>query len=421
MNSYRSLIIDRKQFLYAWTVIFPIVPVYFDFIGGISFRNILILLATFWVLMNGILPRLDMKTSGLFMYGVFSLLLNLFHGILVTGVFEILFFLVITFGFYQVADEKWVNKLIDGIIAISFIICILGLIESFTGVNVFLFLNNSGTVLLMGTKRFSLTRVMGFTTMTTNYGMYMFLVESLVLYRLVNTDGRKCKYIVAYIVIFLNVVLTLSRGPILALILTQVILLFKVYGGRVVIAFLFALPPIALILMVFSQGASVLMNFIYMFLAIFDERFASQISTAFGSNVGGVGNRFELYGWVWEKLKPNYWLGSPDEFYYRTKMANGYWLEKESIEVHYLYILFKKGIIGLVGEIIFFFRMIYLSFVTRANKLFNKKDNISFSYVCCVTFLFYYITLFTVTQQEDKILFLIMCSLMITIRRIGCE
>ena len=67
--------------------------------------------------------------------------------------------------------------------------------------------------------------------------------------------------------------------------------------------------PILFIVTLFipALGKTIKYGFL-MIAALFDSKVASSISSAFGNdNLMGVGNRFDLYGWVSEKMA-GHWL-----------------------------------------------------------------------------------------------------------------
>ena len=111
----------------------------------------------------------------------------------------------------------------------------------------------------------------------------------------------------------------------------------------------------------------------------------------------GVGNRFDLYGWVSEKMA-GHWLfghGLYADFSYSFTQSNGFysWIQtKDSIEVEYLNTLYQFGIFGMMTEVLSFLSVLGLNIKKYSSKLFFEKK-ISFNKIAFVTLIMYFIYL----------------------------
>lgn len=413
MKEY-SLLISKEKIFYFFLTFIVVTPTYIDGPGGVAvFNYILIagLVYAFW----GMKIQKTINMSFYFIYALLFCFINIYHGRYTAALWDTMFILVVVIALnsYVRSKDQFLHC-IDMLIYPALPLSVLGIIEYFSRINVFQLMNNSGVQINISEARFSMTRIMGFTGMTINYGMYLFFISGLIVYRLshMGKTNKSLVFWVTYILVAINIFMTMSRTCILAFLGTQIIFLPIAFGVKFLFTamLLSGIGLIGIIIMEVSKlGGGLLTsisNLIYMILAVFNSKFASNISSTFGGNLGGVGNRFDLYSWVWERVSDSLWLGQTKSFFYRSLMDNGYWLEKWSIEVHFLAVLYNCGIVGLVMEVFLFLRSIFISLKSRC-RIWEYKLSFGFV-VMCMTILCI-ISMFMVSLQEEKrILMIIM-------------
>ena len=249
-------------------------------------------------------------------------------------------------------------------------------------------------------------------------GVYVMFMMSICMYmwQFVNKKTEKFFIITIYSLLCINLLLTLSRSIIICTIASQFLILYMM-GARKLFKMIFKtiifIIPILFIVTLFipALGKTIKYGFL-MIAALFDSKVASSISSAFGNdNLMGVGNRFDLYGWVSEKMA-GHWLfghGLYADFSYSFTQSNGFysWIQtKDSIEVEYLNTLYQFGIFGMMTEVLSFLSVLGLNIKKYSSKLFFEKK-ISFNKIAFVTLIFYYLQLFAVNQSSDKYVFYI--------------
>ena len=118
-----------------------------------------------------------------------------------------------------------------------------------------------------------------------------------------------------------------------------------------------------------------------------------------------TGQRIILYEWVRNSMGNNWLLGNGmnAKFNYEYKNTDGIYIwksYKQSIEVQYLNLLYHGGIVTLICEC-----FLYLgSIIESAKNALRKTEwekHISFSMVCLVTFLAYFIAFFSISKSSE--------------------
>lgn len=150
-----------------------------------------------------------------------------------------------------------------------------------------------------------------------------------------------------------------------------------------------------------------LQNISYMLLAIFDENYASLLGNIDGT---GIGDRADLFDWVWSSVKDYKWLGmgGTAEFSYSYQAYSGiysYTQTKTSIENQYLNLLYHYGILGLFSMV-----WVYIQLFVQAIKQAIKgtgswEQKISFSKLSAIIFFTYLVSFWAVHQIDEKRIF----------------
>lgn len=414
--------ISRIDIIIFFCLFYPILPVYAK-IASINLRNLLCLIfvavSLFYIGRNVSLPSKNIWTSVCFLIWIIGRSIqDISSGFFLEGFYFLLLTIVSFICLYNLIKNH--NDFLIALKTIligASLVSILGIFEEITRVNVFLFLNTDYE-LIYNPLRFGLLRILGFSQHTIAHGVYVMFMMSICMYmwQFVNKKTEKFFIITIYSLLCINLLLTLSRSIIICTIASQFLILYMM-GARKLFKMIFKtiifIIPILFIVTLFipALGKTIKYGFL-MIAALFDSKVASSISSAFGNdNLMGVGNRFDLYGWVSEKMA-GHWLfghGLYADFSYSFTQSNGFysWIQtKDSIEVEYLNTLYQFGIFGMMTEVLSFLSVLGLNIKKYSSKLFFEKK-ISFNKIAFVTLIFYYLQLFAVNQSSDKYVFYI--------------
>lgn len=351
--------------------LYTTLPHYFQ-IAGIEGSNILVVLfGIYWLVKKWkSMKRKRANKDDRWLYFLFSmfiiirLIVYVSHGEFSRAV--VFFFSFVVLGkiiISYIDSEKKFYQIIDTLIYISLVVTIIGIIEAITRFNLFSLLNNTGIPLNYNKPRFGVTRILGFTQQTINYCLYCSIVACLVSYRLGNKLSLKQKRIfrITFVLLCINIALTLSRSIIICFVFSQLLMLYK-GGFKKLLKYMFLLMIVFLLgstlLSIIANTQNLAVQFLYMLLAVFDDSYALKLANNWGSeDKSGVGHRITLYYWVWESVKNKllFGFGERSGFEYRFNATNGIyqWSQlKTSIEVNHLWLLYHYGIIDTCIEII---------------------------------------------------------------------
>lgn len=425
---YNRCKIDAKQITYILIFLLPIMPWYFEIFGlnGINFFcafYIFIIVCFF----TKKVYKPAINQNKLILFAVITWFFTksitfLSYGNLV----EIIFFFIRTVALYFVfslviRDKDSFLNVIKWILIASFFVCISGLIEEATRFNIFSILKYPGYRLNYNPLRFGILRILGFAEHTIVYGIYLMFCMSLCVYYVQYiTQNKKIFYMILYILLWINMFLTLSRSSIIAASILQIIIFYFKWGKKFIIR-MFKITILAIILIIIasitiSKVSEMLNNIYYMVIAVLNSDYNRRIISSFGGdNLNAKGDRINLYKWVIEKMPGGWTFGHGKDalFIYSYPMTNGVWtwtVNKQNIEVQYLDIMYRYGIIGLISEILVYIAVLLKS-VTNKYAYWEKKLN--FNKVAFFTLLIYYLELFAVNQTSDRSIFYIFSFLVI--------
>lgn len=404
---------------------YPVIPAYFKVLG-FSSPNLCYLL----LILAAIVFKqrvLKVKLNFLNLVIAFWLLINLFlyfyHGYYFGALWA---FLLVAAGIVVSGTVKTKDlffKILINLCNITGVICILGLFESFTGFNIWSYLNNSGANISINPPRFGITRIVSFTYQTISYSVYLTIIACVVFYLLSCKNNLDKKTVlrlkIDYLLIIINIVLTLSRSGILLFVFTQFLLLIKTGGKhflktviRIVIVFLLF---IFFVSVAFPSLYHFLQNFYYMILAVFDDRYTSLIASEFGKdNLNVTGTRLIIYKWVWQKVNGKYVLGvgynTPFSYFYDAGNIYHTVIEKTAIEVEYLLTFYESGFLGLIAEICVFISLL-VSSVSNKFQSSSCEGKIGFNYLFFVIVLGLVLVYFSVNQSSEQYIFYLLISM----------
>lgn len=275
-----------------------------------------------------------------------------------------------------IRDEFRFDYFIDCFIIMLAVYDIMGIIETVTGFNIYDVIsgNSSGSSI-----RFGLTRFCGAGLVSSNNANFLLLASIMVLYRILHCDdGRKRKrYIAIYALNAIALCCTLTRAPIMLFFALQVVWLAKAgvfrFLNRYFLRVIVAVLVVAALITFVPQINTIVINFTAMFQALFNASTADSISSSFGSNAEGTGERLQLYGWVTQQIKGSeiFGKGPNTSFIQEWTTSYGARVTKKSLENHYLMVLYQFGAVGLVTFICHFLYMLFSVF--RSGRYISKQ------------------------------------------------
>lgn len=295
---------------------------------------------------------------------------------------------------YVVDSERKLNKFIDYILAITFICCFLGIFEAITSINPLQLLAESGSSFFLD-YRMGIRRIAVQFAQPIIYGLFLLLVSPIAIYRITCSRNirviQRTKFI--YFFMCVNVVLTMSRAPIFAFILLQLILWYQIYRSKFVLRVIGGLIVGGLFFLIARLlGLNIwdwLNRFLSMFLAVLGVAESNDVYS-------GVANRFEIFNWVSEVVGNDIWFGKGVDAIFRYQVHE--WQIKESIENEYLNTFFHLGIIGMVFEITAFLTNAVHFY--RRGKKFETQDRMNFSKSIAITLICYYVVIATCGESS---------------------
>lgn len=308
--------------------------------------------------------------------------------------------------------EKHFLSVIDFIIAIFAIYSILGIIESIFHWNFFDVLTGTQVEYIGANEiRFGLARNRGAYGVSINNGMILCLEACLTLYRMASSKNITVAYKVAYALIVLDAFLTLSRAVWLYLAFINIAVYLSMSLNKKVslISKMFIVGLLILVLL-----SMFLPTALTSVLDIADKMIGSILET-FGltaeeNEVGDLGNRLDLWAWVWLSVRDSLLWGKGFLTQFSYNLGN--W-NKESIEITWLYVLFRTGFIGLCGYLVFQIGCVY-SAIKNITK--NMKINLSekFSFYFLIGTIGYFFAQFSASSDSDLVFYYILLALLIS-------
>lgn len=434
MKYHFKLRLNKINYISIFLCLFPILPYYFKFFS--LEMTTLVALALFicycvllciknkpLVLCN----KFDTVDFAIIAWALIRCLQYLFDGQFIGAVN--VFSRSILAGFVMIrvinSKEKFLRA-IDIVIYTGGVLAVFGIIESFTHFNVFSLLNNTNAILNYNAVRFGLLRILSFSSHTIVYCVYIMFIINLAFYRITVESRENLKRTILqiiYILLFINAILTLSRSAILFLLLSQIMVMymcgFKKFLKKMLLIGLIMAIVIAWGLAVGGVLATFIKNVVAMLLAVFNSDLTEVIAGSYGAdNISAVGNRIDLYGWVWEDVKDTLFMGKGGSAKFSHMMTvyssnYVYRFQKTSIEVQYLNILFHFGLIGLVSEVFANIALLVKSFSCRRLKQ-KWEPKIGFGTLSFIVLLCYFLQMFAVNQSSDVTIFYLFCMLLLT-------
>lgn len=408
--------------------IFPILPYWFK-IASVNVAYVICLIDCVLVfLLSG--TKIPLYSNMAMTFIAQGIIIRIVQLLLAGNVKTLVFYFVTTVALliamlHVVNNRNRFIGIINTLVYASGFVSFWGLVEEVTHFNIFSLLNTRGAILNYNSLRFGLLRIISFSSHAIAYCLYLTMMLCLIFYSFQFCQSRKERIVkrMIYLMALANAILTLSRSSLLVLIASQLILLYFASGlKKFIITAIKFIAVAGIVIAVLSVMNSKVLNavqmFFYMFLAVFNDSYSDSISAAFGNdNLRGIGNRLDLYSWVWQELNGYrvFGKGYGAEFSHRfTFMSGIYTVEdvKTSIEVQYLSTLYYFGIFGMISQLIAYLGTILLCLKDKLAKAY-WEENVSFSFVAIVALIACYLEFFAVSQGTDRELYVLIVNLLI--------
>lgn len=282
------------------------------------------------------------------------------------------------------SDDNF-NKLTDFILKIVTIYSVLCIIESLTKINLYDFIcNDKVTYAFANEIRFGIVRNRGLFSVSINNGAFLTMNLCLCCYRMI-TERLK-KYKIMYLLILIAAFLGISRVIWIYISISQIVIFLGLKSSKKVKLLLF----LGLLICAFwIIGLTFPSSFFGSFCRMIDEMIDTTLSGIFinsnsqvksESGLYGIGARFELWEWIFDATKDSLFWGNG--FYETFRHVYTVDTVKTSIEVTYLFRLFKTGIIGMSGLI-----MLQISSLISSIKNLKRCEKFGVNYFFIISFL----------------------------------
>lgn len=342
----------------------------------LTFSRMLIIFLFIIMLIKDRKKNLYFNDIGINIYIYLLVLVNIIHLSdafvdSVKDIFSLLFeqSLLIILIVWLLDDNKKVILALKSLVFASGIIGILGIIESFTGFNIFYLLTTTSREMLQSSyERLNLIRASGPFGHSVYFAVYCVSMLPFTLYFYENT-GRKIFFIIASI----NIISTLfsgSRGQILVLMIMIIYMLFK--KKKIVsikyIKKLIWIIPIFTIISIFIPN--ILLNITNIIKATLGSIGLGIEVNDFGENLNGVSSRLEqLSGLYWLYYNGGILFGFGSNCHTRglVRYLTEYgWSIRKTFDVGYIAMIYQYGLIGAIG---------YFYLLTSKLKIALKKSD----------------------------------------------
>ena len=375
----------------CFLIIAPQYVYLFKNINVVNFTSVIVLFFYLIFISKVCIRKIDIYCVCIWLfYCIYSIQCLFTASIMKFATFFILFILLPYILYSLIRSKTAFVTSIDLMIKAGFVLGIYGLIEELLKIN-FLHTFVSSDQFVFHEIRYGLLRIMGTFGHPIGYGLFHVFIVALILYRLSNIGGKKCFLQIAYVVCVLNVIFTVSRIPILSLLVLHLLLITKI-SKRKAISYI-VLGTICIFII------SILLNNFGLKIPFIDDLVQTVLIISDGgtnlSTTVGVGSRFELFFWVVSTMDGN-WLfghGVSSQFAYQVYE----WATKTSIENQYLNILYFNGAIGLFFMLISYIASLVLS---KKNKVLFDFERISFNDFSFFLLLIYYLANLGVQESD---------------------
>lgn len=405
-----------KSMIFFLLMLYPILPLNF-YIGPLSYANIC---SVFIVILYLIYKRGRINIGGLKYIRPYWIYLIVYASfafcageIMSSVAWLVSTFLVSIVIIDVVENENDFKKIIHGFLIASLIIGIMGIIESLSGQ----YLLQSARMEEWGAQnyyRYGFLRCTALFGHPINLGIFQAIAATFIFYLFLSktvTVKKKNLYIFIYVIDVLSMLLTVSRLPIVVFALCHIFLILKMGVKKTIRYLCVGLLVFLLSLFLMDTIGLDVFGMISDIIPAIKELLGIETEK---QSVVSFGNRMDLYAWVILAVGNNYLFGKGFNAEFAYKMTE--WFTKTSIEVQYLYIYFKCGLVGLSFLILSYCSTI-IFFWKRKNKKFKQEYKIGFGYVVTIIICSYCASLFGVNESDLIRMYCLIVSLGISYHR----
>lgn len=319
---------------------------------------------------------------------------------------------------HDVRGEDRLDRILDVLIWCSAINAAVSILEVLTGFNLPIALCNDGTMVYNPLYRYGILRVYGAFANPINNGIFAMMMSGVVLYRIYSgklSSGKRKLLWCIWAANIAVVILTSSRAAMLAAVGINLAILWMAgafrLNAKVLAIFVVALAAVVLLALIPNPLTEQINEMTLSVLQVVDDIFGTNFvdGAASQETVEGVGNRLELFDWVIEATGDDYVFGKGRAAKFEYVM-NEFGHTKKSIENQYLSEYFRYGLVGLCGKIFLFVSLLVSSF-WRMRKERKAGVKLGLNGVLFVVYLAYFLSLFSVAQNEEEKLFYLLVVL----------
>lgn len=413
----RSVKVD----LVAWTVGLYLMLPKFIRLGPLSVYTLVILaVCAFLCLWDKVrIPYYSLGNVGWDVRGVLILLAMVHHNeysaIILYITAPVLLYLLMM---HDIRGENRLNRILDVLIWCSAINALICFVEVLTGFNLPIALCNDGTMVYNPMYRYGILRVYGAFVNPINNGVFAMMMSAVALYRIYSgnlTGGKRKLFWCVWAANIAVVILTSSRAAMLSAAAVNLVILWMAgafrLNAKVLTLFVVALVAMVLLVLIPNPLSEQIQEMILSVLQVVDDLFGTNFvdGAASQETVEGVGNRLELFDWVIDATGSDYVFGKGRAAKFEYVM-NQFGHTKKSIENQYLSEYFRYGLVGLCGKVFLFVTLLVSSF-WRMWKERRAGVKLGMNSVLFVVYLAYFLSLFTVAQNEEEKLFYLLVVL----------
>lgn len=297
-------------------------------------------------------------------------------------------------------NEKQFEHYMSTIMVMSALYAFMCIVEGLTGFNVYnILLGRDISWTGANSTRYGLQRAMGISTVSINNGVMLNMLWLLAAYRVFLTKKKQLSAIIAYSVIGIAVIMNTSRAVISVAIVMQCIIILKGGIGKVAKRITIFIMCGAVVSYFFGEQIDPFIGSLSEAFGVLIDRFTSSEGGIHTSqSLGAEGDRLILWVWVYESVKDALILGkgfvSKFSYNFIARTATSSWAAtKESIEVYWLYLLYRTGLIGMGGFIVY-----QIGTLRNLARIYKNSREQFYLIVLLIT-ISYFILLFTVSAS----------------------
>ena len=413
------IIFKKKYALYYFFAVYPVLPDYFAIeLGGglplLKASRILILLLLISSLiynkgkvhlpikrirrMNMLIPLLMYFTGRILANAFYLLRLSESINTEFSIIFEQLILLIVILQFIDGREQ--VLGCINAVVCGSGVVACVSIISVFIGQNIFYYLDNvSRSMLMAATTRMGIVRAEAGFGHPVYYGVYCALVIPLSYYLYENK--KKNSYLVICILNIVALLLTESRGSIVALafmIVIAIVRMNKIRRQKIIKIIIVTIVIVGMAFILIPNVANQISDIFKSLFAIMNTNI--EIDDFGGNSSTGLDSRLIQFTGIYWTIMGNAVFGLGASCHARGvlryyKDTKG-WFETTTIDNGFVGYFVQEGILGTIG-----FLALIFGAIKSSNKLSEKKDKSNANNVFVICFIVYFIEMYSVADASQ--------------------